>query len=85
MNKADLKSIRASLMKSGVVDEEKIEALMHALVDVKESFEKIYKVILPQLVKGKNTREQIQDLVWDIREEFRHIEYHIRDSDVLDL
>ncbi len=72
-------------MKSGVVDEEKIEALMHALVDVKESFEKIYKVILPQLVKGKNTREQIQDLVWDIREEFRHIEYHIRDSDVLDL
>ena len=85
MKKKIVNSIRDSLIKIENLDKEKTDALIHALVDIQESFEKIYKTLLPRLVKEINTKERVQDLLWDIREEFRHIDYHIRDSDILDL
>ena len=56
------------------------------LIEIKDSFEKIYNSIIPNMLKisGNNT-ELLQDLLWDLREEFRHIDYHIQDSKILDL
>ena len=63
-----------------------IEALVYSLIEIKDSFEKIYNSIIPNMLKisGNNT-ELLQDLLWDLREEFRHIDYHIQDSKILDL
>ena len=63
-----------------------IEALVYGLIEIKASFEKIYDSIIPNMLKiSENNTELLQDLLWDLREEFRHVDYHIQDSKVLDL
>ena len=52
-------------------------ALAHAFSDLEESFEKFLQNLLPKLIKS-NPKE-ICDILLEIGEEFRHIEYHIRD------
>lgn len=59
-------------------------AILHALVDIKESMDAIYSNILPKLSVEGISQDEVQDLLWDIREEFRHVEYHIHDSKILD-
>lgn len=80
-----LKNIKQNLKKIKNINNEQNEAIIHALVDIKKSFEKIYLSIIPQLSSDKISEEQAQDLLWDIREELRHIDYHIHDSDLLEL
>jgi hypothetical protein len=79
------KKIKQNLTKINSINEEKNEAIVHALVDIKESFEKIYLDIIPKLSVEGISEDQVQDLLWDIREEFRHIDYHIKDTDLLEL
>ena len=75
----------AGLLRQGF-DQEQAEALVHALVDIGESMEKLYATLLPELM---NTLDQpsavFKDKLWDIREEFRHIEYHLRDAKLTEL
>ena len=74
------------LKNSNFFSKEDLESLMHALIDVEESFIKIYDVLIPNLLKLKNVdKELLQECLWDIREEFRHIYYHIHDSKITDL
>jgi hypothetical protein len=58
---------------------EEPETLAHAFSDIEESMRKFLENQLPKLVdpsvKGKN----LEDLLFDIREEFRHILYHLHD------
>ena len=69
----------------GKYDSLKIDTIVHALTDIEESFKKNYKAIIPNILNQDIEIEEIQDLLWDVREEFRHIEYHIRDADLLNL
>ena len=74
------------LVNSGLLPEERAEALVHALVDIGESISKIYGEQLPALLACRpGDAEAIQDKLWDLREEFRHVDYHIHDADFLTL
>ena len=59
---------------------------MHALTDIAASVEKVYGEMLPALLSDPTVAtEALQDTLWDIREEFRHIQYHIDDGTLTDL
>ncbi len=79
------KKIKLNLEKIQNIDSKGSEAIIHALVDIEESFEKIYKKIMPELSKNELSEDAVQNLLWDIREELRHIDYHIHDSHLLEL
>ncbi len=66
--------------------EEEAETLAHALLDISESIEKLYCSPVPQLLSEQEARsEHIEEVLWDIRAEFRHIDYHIHDARFTDL
>ena len=62
------------------------EAIVHALTDIAASVEKVYGELLPKLLNEPDmATEALQDTLWDMREEFRHIQYHIDDGKLTDL
>ncbi len=66
--------------------EEEAGTLAHALLDVYESVQKVYGSLVPQLLdEHEASRESVRELLWDVREEFRHIDYHIHDAELTDL
>lgn len=72
------------LEKSKCKEKEELESYVHALLDIEESIEKIYNVHIKNILENENDTETIQDIIWDIREEFRHIDYHINDAALTD-
>ena len=70
----------------GLLNEERADAFIHALLDISESIEKVYGEIIPKLLKLKDSKDDdFNDVYWEIREEFRHILYHINDADLTEL
>ena len=59
--------------------ETEAERLTHALIDCDESFKKVANELLPRLMNEKDEKA-MADLLEEIREEIRHIAYHIHDS-----
>ncbi len=53
--------------------------LAHAFWDLEDSFRKFLDKQLPRLVQDQINPGEINDLLHDIGEEFRHILYHIKD------
>lgn len=67
-------------------DRERAEAIVHALVDIGESMGKIYGALLPGLMAVLDqSNSTFKDKLWDIREEFRHVEYHLQDAKLTEL
>lgn len=74
------------LLNKKLVPVQDAEAIVHALYDISESIEEIYNVIIPKILQQENgSRELLQDLLWDIREEYKHIQYHIDDAKLTEL
>jgi hypothetical protein len=61
------------------------EALVYSLMEIEKSINIVYEKILPILLEKNMTKEAFLEMLWDIREEFRHIDYHIKDGKLLDL
>ena len=59
--------------------EKEASTLAHCFLDLQESFNKFNNELLPKINQNLN-EEEIDDLLLDIGEEFRHILYHIKDS-----
>jgi len=53
--------------------------LTHALTDLEDSFREILDVLLPKLLDESLSSEQLDDVLFDIREELRYILQHIKD------
>jgi|SRR3954462_7236548 hypothetical protein len=53
--------------------------LAHAFMDLEESFREYLDLLLPKIVDPSTKGEQLVDALLDIREEFRHILYHLHD------
>lgn len=69
-----------------VLTKEEAEAAVYALLDIAGSVEKVYREVVPKILSNPDAPiEELQELVWDIREEFRHVDYHIHDGGLLDL
>ena len=65
---------------------EEAEAIAHAMTDIAESIREVYVTLLPGILAGTATGENdSKSLLWDIREAFRHIDYHIHDANLIDL
>jgi len=55
------------------------ETLAHAFSDLEESLRKFLDEQLPRLADPSVQGEDLEDLLLDIREEFRHVLYHLHD------
>lgn len=63
-------------------DDEKFKegwTLAHTFVDLDESFKKFSGEYLPKLEQENLSDKEIYDLLLDIGELFRHIQYHLKD------
>ena len=60
-------------------DEKESVRLAHAIIDMSESFKVILETLEPKLSSSNVTEEEIEDTLFDIGEELRHIIYHIKD------
>jgi len=78
------KELYQKLKKDSIFEKDKLDAFVHSMVDIKESTDKIYNKYIPKLLETKST-EELEETIWDIREEFRHINYHINDADLLEI
>jgi hypothetical protein len=58
---------------------EEADTLVHAFSDLEESLRLLLDEQLPKLADPALQGEQLEDLLLDIREEFRHVLYHIHD------
>jgi hypothetical protein len=68
------------------MNEEKSGAVSYALGDISSSVKTIYSLLIPRLLESeKLTKEEVLETLWDIRDEFRHIQYHIDDAKLTDL
>ena len=54
-------------------------SLAHSFHDLEESFRELLEVHFPKLMSKDLKPEEIENVLFDIGEEFRHILYHIRD------
>jgi hypothetical protein len=53
--------------------------LAHSFNDLEDSFKKVLTELFPKLRNTEIQETEINDLLLDIGEEFRHISYHIKD------
>jgi len=60
-------------------DKNELERFVHALTDIKESIDKIFNENVEEVCNAKDM-DTIKEKMWDIREDFRHISYHIEDA-----
>ena len=84
---ADQSKILLNMLQSyRIGSSEEADAIVHALVDIAVSIDKVYLDILPGLLNdSETTAENLKERLWDLREEFRHIDYHIHDSKLMDI
>jgi hypothetical protein len=69
-----------------IMSNEAADAVVHALVDIAESIQKIYAEAIPEILLAADADiDVLKDRLWELREEFRHIDYHIHDAKLTDL
>ncbi len=83
--KHDYEYLHKKILSSNLLNANKTEALVYGLQEIKNSIDLIYDKIIPELINENLNKDQILNLLWEIREECRHIDYHIKDSELLDL
>ena len=76
--------LKKILLEKTEINHDDADTLSHALIDVQESLEKIYNTILPKFYE-ENDRVKIIELIWEIKDEFNHINYHIEDANLTEL
>jgi hypothetical protein len=59
--------------------QEEAETLAHAFSDLEQSLRKFLDEQLPKLADPSLQGQVLEDLLPDIREEFRHVLYHLHD------
>jgi hypothetical protein len=73
------------LRENGGMSAEGADAAVHALIDISQSMDQIYEQLVPALLSPNTTTAAgIKDKIWDLREELRHVDYHVHDSGLLD-
>ena len=72
--------LHSLLRRMNIKTNEEIDSFIHAIVDIEESFLKIYSIHIKEILDNQSNYDLIQDRLWEIREEFRHIDYHINDA-----
>lgn len=63
-------------------DNQEIDSISLAINDIKESSEEI--VLIINSISMDKSKEEIIDLLFDLKDELNHIVYHLNDSKFLD-
>ena len=64
--------------------EKQSQTLAHTLTDVQESCNAISNELIPKLLNKACSGELVDDVLLEIGDEFRHIEYHMKDAKYFD-
>jgi hypothetical protein len=72
------------LIESNVLSQDETEKLLYGLSEIADSFLQVYERIIPEILEQEE-KKNIKDKLWDLREEFRHIQYHLDDGNFLEL
>ena len=80
LQKTDIPKLMAFLAEAGR-SQENAEAWAHALFDLQESMDRVFEKLVPEALTNDEQGRVKREVLGDIREEFRHIEYHMRDVD----
>lgn len=81
-NPDQIENLRQRLARCRLVaqyGEEESGTLVHAFSDLEESFRKFLDEQLPKLADPSVQGEQLEELLMDVQQEFRHILYHLHD------
>lgn len=85
-NRAESERLVKLLFERKQINEDQRDALYLALIDIAESVQKAYGEIIPAILA---LQEPDDDALWeamfDLRSEFRHIDYHIHDASLDEL
>ncbi|MBX5445349.1 hypothetical protein [Sphaerobacter sp.] len=75
------------LERTDVLSHSEADALALALADIAESMETVYSQLVPRLLKALKAeqRDEVLNALWDLREAFRHVDYHIHDAKLTEL
>jgi hypothetical protein len=84
LTKEQAKELNEILVSHKILNPDEAEALVYGLSEIAESIDTVYLKIVPQILSEKN-HDDLQEKVWDLREEFRHIQYHINDGKLTEL
>jgi hypothetical protein len=68
-----------AVKKFSTPDWDEPSTLVHSLADLEESFQRYVKELLPRLLAPNIDESSIEDVLYDITEELRHVLYHIQD------
>lgn len=59
--------------------EKESETLAHCFIDIEESCKCMLNELFPKLLSSNMNEDEVDEILLDIGEEFRHILYHIKD------
>jgi len=69
------------LMRRQFKSSEEVEKFVYGLLHVAESIDKIYGELIPRVLSDPDApSEVLEDRIFDLRSEFDHVDYHIRDG-----
>jgi hypothetical protein len=81
-NPDQIENLRQRLARCRLVaqyGQEESGTLVHAFSDLEESFRRFLDEQLPKLADPSVQGEQLEELLMDVQQEFRHILYHLHD------
>ncbi len=55
------------------------DAIANAIVDMERTFKVLMADVFPKLLASRGSAEAIDEVLWEIRDNLRHIVYHIKD------
>lgn len=75
------KDLLEIIIKRELMTKDAAEASIYALHDIAESIEEIYKDIIPKIIENRdNSKEYLNELILELKNEISHILYHIEDA-----
>ena len=72
--------IMTAAKRDGRTAEQEAMEIATGLVDIKESADRLFRDLVPRLLKVPSKSDAADDFLNEIGEEYRHILYHIRDT-----
>jgi len=83
---ADNEPLLHLLKSKKLMRDDEADAVVHALCDIAESIERVYSELVPALLASRDADAQLlKERLWDLREEFRHVDYHLHDGRLTEL
>jgi hypothetical protein len=82
LNEVLSRSVRVTRFNSG--DFVEADAIANAIVDMEKTFKVLTENLFPKLLETQRESADTDEILWEIRDNLRHIVYHIKDCRTFD-